>query len=95
MCAVSATGHGEYFIRAVAAYHICCAVEYRGLSLAAAAHEAIHTNIRALGGTGGVIAVDAHGNVVMEFSTAGMFRAARDARGRHEVAIYRSEAKRP
>jgi len=95
VCAVSATGHGEYFIRAVAAYHICCAVEYRGLSLAAAAHEAIHTNIRALGGTGGVIAVDAHGNVVMEFSTAGMFRAARDARGRHEVAIYRSEAKRP
>ena len=95
VCAVSATGHGEYFIRAVAAYHICCAVEYRGLSLAAAAHEAIHTNIRALGGSGGIIAVDAQGNIVMEFSTAGMFRAARDARGRHEVAIYRGESQRP
>jgi beta-aspartyl-peptidase (threonine type) len=89
VCAVSATGHGEYFIRAVAAYHICCAVEYRGLSLAEAAHETVHKNIRALGGTGGIIGVDAEGRIVMEFSTAGMFRAARDARGRREVAIYR------
>jgi beta-aspartyl-peptidase (threonine type) len=92
VCAVSATGHGEYFIRAVAAYHICCAVEYRSLSLADAAHETIHKNIRALGGTGGVIAIDAHGNIVMEFSTAGMFRGARDARGRHEIAIYRGDS---
>ena len=89
VCAVSATGHGEYFIRAVAAYHICCAVEYRGLSLAEAAHETVHKNIRALGGTGGVIGVDAHGGIVMEFSTAAMFRGARDARGRREIAIYR------
>jgi beta-aspartyl-peptidase (threonine type) len=89
VCAVSATGHGEYFIRAVAAYHICCGVEYRGLTLAEAAHELIHTNIRALGGSGGVIAIDAHGGLVMEFSTEGMFRGARDARGRREIAIYR------
>jgi beta-aspartyl-peptidase (threonine type) len=91
VCAVSATGHGEYFIRAVAAYHICCAVEYRGLTLAEAAREAIHKNVRALGGTGGVICVDAHGGLVMEFSTEGMFRGARDARGRREIAIYRDE----
>jgi len=91
VCAVSATGHGEYFIRAVAAYHICSAVEYRGLTLAEAAREAIHKNIRALGGTGGVICVDAHGALVMEFSTEGMFRGARDARGRREIAIYRDE----
>jgi L-asparaginase / beta-aspartyl-peptidase len=93
VCAVSATGHGEYFIRAVAAYHICCAVEYRGLTLADAAHEAIHKTIHALGGTGGVIAVDARGELIMEFSTEGMFRGARDARGRREVAIYREVEK--
>jgi beta-aspartyl-peptidase (threonine type) len=89
VCAVSATGHGEYFIRAVAAYHICAAVEYRGLTLAQAAHEAIHVNIGALGGSGGVIAVDAQGCLVMEFSTAGMFRAARDSTGKREIAMYR------
>lgn len=93
VCAVSATGHGEYFIRAVAAYHIASAVEYRGLSLAEAAREAIHTNIRALGGTGGIIAVDAAGGIVMEFSTEAMFRGARDAHGRREIAIYRDESK--
>jgi L-asparaginase / beta-aspartyl-peptidase len=87
VCAVSATGHGEYFIRAVAAYHICSAVEYRGLSLAQAAHEAIWVNISALGGSGGIIAVDAQGSVVMEFSTEGMFRGARDSNGRREVAV--------
>jgi L-asparaginase / beta-aspartyl-peptidase len=93
VCAVSATGHGEYFIRAVAAYHICCAVEYRGLTLAQAAREVIHKNIRALGGTGGVIAVDAAGALVTEFSTEGMFRGVRDASGRREIAIFRDEAK--
>jgi beta-aspartyl-peptidase (threonine type) len=87
VCAVSATGHGEYFIRAVAAYHICAAVEYRGLSLAEAAREAVHVNIGALGGSGGVIAVDAHGVLVMEFSTEGMFRGARDSTGRREIAL--------
>jgi len=89
VCAVSATGHGEYFIRAVAAYHICAAVEYRGLPLAAAAREAIQDNIGALGGSGGIIAVDARGGLVMEFSTEGMFRGARDSSGRREVAMYR------
>jgi beta-aspartyl-peptidase (threonine type) len=91
VCAVSATGHGEYFIRAVVAYHICAAVQYRGLSLAQAAHEAIHVNIEALGGSGGVIAVDAQGTVVMELTTEGMFRGARDSNGRREVAMYRDE----
>jgi len=89
VCAVSATGHGEYFIRAVAAYHICAAVEYRGLSLEQAAHEVIHQVIRSLGGSGGVIAIDAHGHAVMEFSTEAMFRGVRDSSGRREVAIYR------
>ena len=88
VCAVSATGHGEYFIRAVAAYHICSAVEYRGLTLEAAAREMLHGILQGLGGSGGIIAVGGGGQVVMDFSTEGMFRGARDSEGRHEVAIY-------
>jgi L-asparaginase / beta-aspartyl-peptidase len=88
VCAVSATGHGEYFIRAVAAYHVCAAVEYRGLNLAQAVHEMLHGVLRGLGGDGGLIGVDRDGQLVMQFSTEGMFRAARDASGRREIAIY-------
>jgi len=88
VCAVSATGHGEYFIRAVAAYHVCAAVEYRGFTLQQAVHEVLHTILRGLGGSGGLIAVDRDGRLVMDFSTEGMFRGARDARGRREIAIY-------
>jgi L-asparaginase / beta-aspartyl-peptidase len=88
VCAVSATGHGEIFIRAVAAYHICAAVEYRGMSLEAAVCELIHEKIRALGGGGGgVIAVGARGELVADFSTQGMFRALRDSHGRREIGI--------
>ena len=89
VCAISATGHGESFIRAVAAYHIASSVEYRGLSLDAAARELIHTRIPALGGNGGIIAIGARGEIVMDFNTDGMFRAARDSAGRREVSIER------
>src|SRR4029453_5445451 len=77
VCAVSATGHGEYFIRAVAAYHIASAVEFRQMTLDAAVRELIHSRVPTLGGNGGVIAVGARGEVVMDFGTEGMFRAAR------------------
>ena len=88
VCAVSATGHGEYFMRAVVAYHICNAVEFRGLSLEDAAREMLRTILPGLGGTGGIIAVSVSGQVVMDFSSEGMFRGARDSTGRREVAIY-------
>ena len=58
VCAVSATGHGEYFIRAVAAHQVCASVEYRGVSLAQAVHEMLHEVLRKLGGDGGMIAID-------------------------------------
>jgi beta-aspartyl-peptidase (threonine type) len=90
VCAISATGHGEYFIRAVAAYHIASSVEYRGLSLEAAARELIHSRIPALGGNGGIIAIGARGEIVMDFNTEGMFRGARDSAGRREIAILRA-----
>jgi L-asparaginase / beta-aspartyl-peptidase len=91
VCAISATGHGEYFIRAVAAYHLASSVEYRGLSLEAAARELIHTRIPQLGGNGGIIAIGARGEIVMDFNTEGMFRAARDSAGRREVAVLRDK----
>jgi L-asparaginase / beta-aspartyl-peptidase len=90
VCAISATGHGEYFIRAVAAYHIASSVEYRGFSLEAAVRELIHTRIPTLGGNGGIIAIGARGEIVIDFNTEGMFRAARDSAGRREVAIERT-----
>jgi L-asparaginase / beta-aspartyl-peptidase len=89
VCAVSATGHGEYFIRTVAAHHIACAVEYRGLSLEQATHELLQEKLKKLGGEGGIIAIDAAGNVVMEFNSEGMFRGARHSKGWRRVAITR------
>jgi beta-aspartyl-peptidase (threonine type) len=85
VCAVSATGQGEYFIRAAAAHHVCLSVERRGLTLDEGVREVLHETIRALGGTGGIIAVDAQGRVVMDHSSETMLCAARDAHGRREI----------
>jgi beta-aspartyl-peptidase (threonine type) len=87
-CAVSGTGQGEFFIREVVAHDICALVQYRHLKLAEAAHEVIQVKLRALGGEGGVIAVDPAGNIAMDFNSAGMFRGARDSRGLREIGIY-------
>ena len=87
-CAVSATGHGEYFIRSVVAYDICALMEYRGLSLADAAREVVQGKLRERGGEGGIIAVDANGNAVLEFNSPGMFRGLRTSNGQRLVAIY-------
>jgi beta-aspartyl-peptidase (threonine type) len=88
-CAVSGTGHGEYFIRSVVAYDVCALVAYRGWSLARAAREVVQSKLKERGGDGGVIAIDRGGNVVMEFNGDGMFRAMRDSRGRRSIAILR------
>ncbi len=88
-CAVSATGDGEFFIRAVVAHDICALVAYKQVSLEAAAREVIHEKIGNMKATGGVIALDTAGHIVMDFNSDGMFRAARDSRGRKDVAIFR------
>jgi beta-aspartyl-peptidase (threonine type) len=88
VCAVSATGHGEYFIRTVAAHHISAMVEFRGLALQEAVRELLHGRLRELGGTGGVIAIDGSGRIVTEFSTEGMFRGTRDSSGLRKIDIY-------
>ena len=88
-CAVSSTGDGEFFIRAVVAHDVCATMAYKNVSLEAAAREVIHDKIERLHATGGVIALDRAGHIVMDFNSDGMFRAARDSRGRKDFAIYR------
>jgi beta-aspartyl-peptidase (threonine type) len=88
-CAVSGTGQGEFFIRQVVAYDVCALVQYRHLTLAQAVHEVIHEKLRRSGGEGGVIAVDRSGNIAMDFNSVGMYRGARDSRGRRDIAMYR------
>ena len=87
-CAVSATGSGEYFIRAVVAHEICARVRLSGVTAAEAARDVIHGKLKEIGGDGGVIVVDRNGALSLEFNTEGMFRAARDSGGRREIAIY-------
>jgi len=87
-CAVSGTGQGEFFIRQVVAYDICALLQYRHLTLAQAVREVIQ-KLRASGGEGGVIAVDRSGNIALDFNSVGMFRGARDGRGRRDIAMYR------
>ena len=88
-CAISATGHGEPFIRGVAAYDVSCLMEYKGLSLQQAMHKVVHEKLIKLEGEGGMIGVDAQGNGAMIFNSAGMYRAMRSSDGIHEVAIYK------
>jgi len=87
-CAISATGHGEYFIRYAVAHDISAMMEYKGLSLEAAADEVIFHKLLPAGGTGGVIAVDKAGNYSMTFNTSGMFRGVAKAGGIRDVAIF-------
>jgi beta-aspartyl-peptidase (threonine type) len=87
-CAVSATGHGEYFIRSVLAHDISAQMEYLKLPLQDAVGNVLGKMAR-LGGNGGVIAIDARGEIVLEFNSEGMFRGQRNSTGVRETAIYR------
>jgi beta-aspartyl-peptidase (threonine type) len=88
-CAISATGHGEPFIKAVAAYDVSCLVEYKGLTLEQAMNIVVNGKLIKLQGEGGMIGVDAKGNAAMIFNSAGMYRAMKSSEGKKEVAIYR------
>ena len=91
-CAISATGEGEYFIRLGAARTVCALVEIKGLPLQVALDEVVHNQLKALGGRGGAIAVNAAGEMAWSFNTGGMYRA-RAAEGQPlEVAVYGDEA---
>ena len=88
-CGVSATGWGEFYIRATVAHDICARVEYRGDKIGAAADEVVLKIVPALGGDGGVLAMDDKGNVAMPFNTEGMYRGTIDRDGKVEILIYK------
>jgi beta-aspartyl-peptidase (threonine type) len=88
-CAVSATGHGEYFIRHNVAADICARMKYKGTSLETAANEVIFEVLNSEAGSGGIIAIDHEGNIAMPFNTAGMYRASIDVDGKLSVKIYK------
>lgn len=90
-CAVSSTGHGEYFIRSVAAHDIAARMQHGGQSLTDAANAVVHDVLPDMGGSGGVISLDAEGTVAMPFNTSGMYRASVDASGERVVRIYGDE----
>ena len=89
-CGISCTGHGEVFIRAVAAYDVSCLMEYRGLSLQEACEEVVLRKLVHLEGEGGLIAVDASGTPAMVFNSAGMYRGMRSSDDSRIVALYKN-----
>lgn len=90
-CAVSATGHGEFFIRYTVAHDISALMEYKGLSLEKASDLVVNDKLVKAGGDGGVICVDKYGNVAMPFNSQGMFRGFATADGKSGIFMYRDE----
>lgn len=90
-CAISATGHGEYFIRLGVARDISSLMEYKGMSLGEASNEVIMNKLGQLGGTGGIIAIDKNGNIAMPFNTEGMYRGYHISGGNPVVKIYKED----
>ena len=90
-CAVSATGHGEYFIRYNVASDICARVKYKGSTIAQAGDEVINKVLKPIGGTGGVIIIDTQGNISLPFNTSGMYRASKSNTQATYVGIFKGE----
>ncbi len=88
-CAISATGHGELFMKAVAAYDVSALMEYKNYSLQQAMDEVVNKKLVAIEGEGGMIGVDAQGNAAMVFNSEGMYRAMKNSNGRMEIDIYK------
>jgi beta-aspartyl-peptidase (threonine type) len=90
-CAISGTGHGEYFIRWTVAHDISALMEYKGLTLKGASELVVNDKLVKAGGSGGVICVDKSGNISMPFNSAGMFRGFATADGKEGIFIYKDE----
>ncbi|MEJ8674925.1 isoaspartyl peptidase/L-asparaginase [Chromobacterium amazonense] len=90
-CAVSGTGHGEYFVRAAVGHEISARIRYLDETLASACDAVVHGQLLKMGGSGGVVAVDRWGRVALPFNCEGMYRAAIDGEGRRLIAIYSDE----
>lgn len=87
-CALSCTGHGELFLRAVAAHEVSALMAYKGMSLSEACDKVVHGILKDMGGEGGMIAVDAKGNFHFSFNSAGMYRGMINSAGEEEIAFY-------
>ncbi|MGD1848677.1 MAG: isoaspartyl peptidase/L-asparaginase family protein [Salibacteraceae bacterium] len=90
-CAVSCTGHGEFFIRNVVAYDVAALMQYRKLGLQQAADLVVQEKLKTKGGDGGLIAVDGNGNMVFSFNTSGMFRGSVNQEGLAQVFIFKND----
>lgn len=88
-CGISCTGHGEMFIRSVAAYDVSCLMEYKGLGLEEAMNIVVNEKLIRISGEGGMIGVDAQGNFAMVLNSAGMYRGVKNSKGYNEVSIYK------
>jgi L-asparaginase / beta-aspartyl-peptidase len=88
-CGISCTGHGEMFIRTVAAYDVSCLMEYKGLSLQEAMNIVVNQKLISIHGEGGMIGVDGKGNAALVFNSQGMYRAFRSSDGSETVQIYK------
>ena len=88
-CGISATGHGEFFMRNLVAYDISALMKYKNLSLKEAAQKVIQEKLKSIGGSGGVIGLDAQGNIIAEFNTPGMFRASYSETSYVKVDFFR------
>ena len=87
-CAVSATGHGEFFIRYHVAADICSRMKYQQITLDKAADTVVNGVLKSAGGGGGVIAIDKQGNIAMPFNTKGMYRGSKSSNGEQVIAIF-------
>lgn len=90
-CAISCTGHGEFFIRSVVAHEISARMLYKGQSLEDAANDLVYGQLPAMGGKGGLIGMDQAGNVVMPFNTRGMYRAYKSALQGEFVGLFKDD----
>jgi len=88
-CAVSCTGHGEIFIKAVAAYDVSALMDYKHWDLQQAMDEVVNKKLVAMQGEGGMIGVDANGNFALMFNSAGMYRGVKSSDGTDTVSIYK------
>jgi L-asparaginase / beta-aspartyl-peptidase len=88
-CAISCTGHGEFFIRSVVAYDISCLIEYKGLTLKEACEVVVMDKLVKIGGEGGLVALDANGNIELSFNSEGMYRAKKSSESEIYIGIYK------
>jgi len=86
--ALSATGHGEYIMRAVTLHDVSSLMRYAGMSLEEATDRVVNHNLVEMGGNAGVIGIDGDGNITMQFNTSGMYRGSKDHEGRVHTAIF-------